>query len=306
MKYKKIPNTDLNVSVISLGTWVFGGENWGGTQEKESIDAVSSALDCGVNLIDTAPIYGYGASEEIIGKAIKGKRDKVIIATKCGLIGEGPNIKNNLKPDSIKTELEQSLKRLQVDYIDIYQCHWPDPNTPIEETMTAMSKLKKEGKIKYIGVSNFDLELLKETSHFADIATLQNHFSLLERSMERDVIPYCKEKGMGVLTYGSLGGGILSGKYKQPKTFKSSDARSFFYKYYVGEEFKKTSKIVNLLNEISVETNRPPNQIALNWIWQKEGVTSAIVGCRKPEQARMNALSATWKLSEEDINKLNM
>lgn len=305
MRYKRIGNTDLDVSVISLGTWVFGGDNWGGVNEKECIDAVSTALECGVNLIDTAPIYGYGVSEEIVGKAVKGRRDKVIIATKCGLIGKGTGITNNLKPDSIKSEMEGSLKRLGVDYVDIYQCHWPDPDTPIEETMTEMNRLKSEGKIRYIGVSNFNLDLLKQASSFTDIVTLQNPYSLLERSIEKEALTYCQEKGIGILAYGSLGGGILSGKYRKPTTFKGSDARSFFYKYYAGEGFKKTAKIVNLLKEISVKISKPLNQIALNWIRQKEAVASAIVGCRNAEQARMNALSATWELSEEDSDSLD-
>ena len=305
MRYKKIPNTDLNISVISLGTWVFGGDNWNGVKEKDCIDAVTVALECGINLIDTAPIYGYGISEETIGKAIKGKRDKVIIATKCGLIGTGTNITNNLKPDSIKKEIEQSLKRLGTDYIDIYQCHWPDPNTPIEETMAEMNRLKKEGKIRYVGVSNFGVEILKQAKNSADIVTLQSHYSLLERLIEKEILPYCREKGIGIITYGSLGGGILSGKYKKPPSFKSFDARSFFYKYYQGEGFKKASEVVNILKEISVKTKKPINQIALNWVWQKEGIASAIVGCRNAEQAKMNALSATWELSQEDIEKLD-
>ena len=305
MKYNKIKNTGLNISVISLGTWVFGGDNWGGIKEKESIEAVSTALECGINLIDTAPIYGYGISEETVGKAIKGKRDKVILATKCGLIGTGTNITNNLKPDSIKKEIEQSLKRLGTDYIDIYQCHWPDSKTPIEETMAEMNRLKKEGKIRYIGVSNYGVELLRQAANFVDIVTLQSHYSLLERSIEKEIIPYCKEKGMGIITYGSLGGGILSGKYRKPASFKGSDARSFFYKYYQGEGFKKASEVVNILKEISAKAKKPVNQVALNWIWQKEGIASAIVGCRNAEQAQMNALSSAWELSQEDIDRLD-
>lgn len=305
MKYKKIPNTDMNISVISLGTWVFGGDNWGGANEKYCINAVSVAIEYGINLIDTAPIYGFGIAEKIVGKAIKGKRNKVIIATKCGLIGKGQKIENNLKSDSIRREIEGSLERLQVDYIDIYQCHWPDPNTPIQETMMEMCRLKKEGKIKYIGISNFNLDLLKQAAQCADIATLQNHYSLLERSIEKDILPYCREKGIGIITYGSLGGGILSGKYKIPPNFKNSDARSFFYQFYKGEGFIKATKVINLLKEISKKIKKPLIQIALNWAWQKEGITSAIVGCRNAEQARMNALSATWELSREDINKLS-
>lgn len=304
MKYKKIPNTDLNVSVISLGTWVFSGDVWGRVSEKECIDAVSAAIECGINLIDTAPIYGYGKAEEIVGEAINGKRDKVIIATKCGLIKKGLGITNNLKPDSIRKELDESLKRLKTDYIDICQCHWPDSDTPIEETLAEMTRLKNEGKIKYIGLSNYDIGLLKQATSLADITTLQSHYSLLERSIEKEILPYCIEKNIGILTYGSLGGGILSGKYQTQPSFNSSDARSFFYKFYKGDEFKKASKIVNVLKDISEKTKRPMSQIALNWIWQKEGIITAIAGCRNAQQAKLNALSTEWELSDEYINIL--
>lgn len=306
MRYKKIPKTDLEVSVISLGTWVFGGREWGLTDEKQCLDAVDAALECGINLIDTAPIYGAGLSEEIVGKAIKGKRGEVIIATKCGLIGTGKNIKISLKADSIRTEIEESLKRLRVEYIDIYQCHWPDRATPIEETMSEMCKLKKEGKIRHIGVSNFDLPLIKQALNCAEIATIQNHYSLLERSIEKDIIPFCAENKIGILSYGSLGGGILSGKYVNQPQFKNSDARSFFYKFYKGRELERSSKMVEGLREISDNIKKPSNQIALNWINQKEAVVSAVVGCRNREQSCANALTAEWELTDEQMQKLDL
>lgn len=305
MKYAKIQNTDLEISVISLGTWVFGGDVFGKTEEKDCIEAVHTAIEGGINLIDTAPIYGYGASEKIVAKAIKGKRDKIILATKCGLKGKGANITVDLSANFIKQEIENSLKRLEVDYIDIYQCHWPDVNTPIEETMAQMRKLKEQGKIKYIGVSNYSLDLLKKASQIADIATLQNHYSLLERSIEKDILPYCREKGIGILTYGSLGGGILSGKYEKEPQFKSSDARSFFYKFYKGENFKQSQKIIDILKDISARVKKPVCQIALNWIRQKQAILSAIAGARNAEQAKMNAASADWDLLKEDIKLLD-
>jgi len=304
MKYKTIPNTDLEVSVVSLGTWVFGGGEWGQIQEKECIDTVSAAIESGINLIDTAPIYGHGASEKIVGKAIKGRREKVIIATKCGLIGRGVNIKTILTAKSIRTEIDQSLKRLNVEYIDIYQCHWPDRNTPIQETMIEMVKLKKEGKIRHIGLSNYNRKQIKDALAYADIVSLQSHYSLLERSLEKEIIPYCQEKRVGILSYGSLGGGILSGKYKTMPKLKPTDARSFFYKYYDGEGFKKASRIVALLCEVAHRIKATPSQVAVNWIWQKQGVSSAIVGARTPEQARTNALASEYELSTKDLGLL--
>jgi aryl-alcohol dehydrogenase-like predicted oxidoreductase len=300
MNYKTIPNTDLKISSIALGTWVFGGDMWGGAKESDCMDAVSAAVDHGINLIDTAPIYGYGLAEDIVGRAIKGRRDKFLIATKCGLVGRGKNITNNLTPSSIKREVEESLRRLQIDAIDIYQCHWPDPRTPIEQTLKAMCKLKEQGKIKHIGVSNFDADLLREAVGFTQIVTLQNQYSLLERSIEESILPLTREKGVGVISYGPLAGGILSGKYNVQPGFKGMDARSFFYKYYQGQEFVKTKALLETLKGFG----RPLNQIAINWVRQQKGVTSVIVGCRNARQVRQNVLSAAWELSEEQLQKI--
>ena len=304
MKYNKIPDTDLNISAISLGTWVFGGDVWGSAPEKDCIDAVHAAIRCGINLIDTAPIYGYGRSEKVVGKAIKGKRDRIILATKCGLKGRDLNITVDLSPEFIREEIENSLRRLKVDCIDIYQCHWPDEETPVEETMKCLLELKKEGKIRYIGVSNFSKKQVEEALEYAPIATLQNHYSLLERSIEKEILGFCRQKGVGIITYGSLGGGILSGKYRQKKKFSNSDARGFFYHFYNGRDFERAEEIVGVLRDIAERGNHPLNQVALNWIRQKDGITSAIVGCRNSKQAESNAGACTWDLYKEDIARL--
>ena len=274
----------------------------GGTNEADCLDAVAAALDCGINLIDTAPIYGYGLAETIVGKAIKGHRDKFIIATKCGLIGKGKKITNDLTPVSIRQEVEASLKRLQIDCIDIYQCHWPDPKTTIEKTLEAMCKLREEGKIKYIGVSNFGLQLLEQATSFTKIVTLQNQYSLLERSIEKDILPLTRAKDVGVLCYGPLAGGILSGKYKSAPNFAGNDARSFFYKHYAGKSFEKTQQFLSELNEI----HYPLNQTAINWLRQQEGITSVICGCRNAQQVQQNASAASWDLSENDLNRIRI
>lgn len=304
MKYKQLQNTGLSISVISLGSWVFSGDAWGGAPEQECIDAVNTALEYGINFIDTAPIYGFGRAEEIVGKAVKNKRDKVILATKCGLRAKGAYIENNLTASFIREEIENSLKRLGVDYIDLYQCHWPDPKTSIEETMKQMGVLQKEGKIRYAGLSNYPAPQLKEALCYADIVTVQEQYSLLERSIEKDLIPFCQEKQIGVLTYGSLGGGILTGKYKAQPKFDPADARSFFYKFYDGVNFQKSEKIIDILKEISGKIKKPLTQIALNWVRQKEGIISVIVGARNSEQAKTNALAAEWELAPEDFDRL--
>ena len=179
-------SSTLRVSVVSLGTWVFGGDNWGKVDDNESIATIQKAIELGINLIDTAPIYGDGHAEEIVGKAIKGKRDKVFIATKCGLRKRERTFIHDLSPSQIRKELEHSLSRLNIDSVDLYQCHWPDPKTPIEATLEEMLKMQSEGKINNIGVSNFDQPLLEKALRFAPVVCNQVHYSLLERSVEEN------------------------------------------------------------------------------------------------------------------------
>ena len=296
MKYKYIPNSDLKVSVICLGTWVFGGDAWSGANESDCLNAIEAAADLGVNFIDTAPIYGNGQSEEIIGKIIGQKRDQWVIATKCGPKKHGDKIINDLSAKSIALQLDDSLRRLNIDTIDLYQCHWPDDNTPIEETLEYLIKAKQQGKIKYIGVSNFDVDLLQKALDTTNIVTLQSHYSLLEKTLEEKVIPYCESNQIGVLAYGPLGGGILTGKYKKPTQFQGTDARHYLYKYY-SEHFDEVQKLIERLSQI----NKPLNQIALNWVRQKEVVVSALVGCRNADQVAANAGAIDWELSAEEI-----
>ncbi len=301
MKYSRIPDTDLKISAVGLGTWVFGSDFWGGSQERDCADAVAAALDWGVNWIDTAPIYGYGLAERIVGRALKGRRSQFVLATKCGLLGRGQGITNDLTPESIRAEVEDSLSRLQVDHIDLYQCHWPDPRTPIERTMEAMMKLKTQGKIRYIGVSNFDILLLRRAVNLADIVTLQSQYSMLERSLEKEILPFLQEKKKGLLAYGPLAGGILTGKYTEEPKFKDPDARAFFYKFYAGQPFTQTQRLVESLKKI----NRPLNQIAINWVRQQPGVAGVIVGCRDAKQLEQNATAANWDLSTDQISQIN-
>jgi len=301
MKNINIHNTDLNVSPLTLGTWVFGGEMWSGSKEQDSLDAVSAAIDLGITMIDTAPIYGMGVSEEIVGKAIKGKSDKVVIATKCGLVKEGKKIKIDLSAASILREVDASLSRLGIDQIDLYQCHWPDPNTPMQETMETLLKIKEQGKIKYIGVSNFDQALLEEALGSAPVVTLQNQYSLLERSIENDVLPVCREREVGVISYGPLAGGILTGKYQEPKQFAKGDARSFFYKFYQGPAFEKVQALLEKMERMG----HPLYEVALNWVRQQDGVSSVIVGCRNAEQVKRNVSALSWEMDKQQMTELS-
>ena len=295
-------SSTLKVSVVSLGTWVFGGDNWGKVDDNESIASVQKAIELGINLIDTAPAYGDGHAEEILGKAIKGKRDKVFIATKCGLQKRERTFIHDLRPSQIRKELEHSLSRLNIEQLDLYQCHWPDPKTPIEATLEEMLKMQSEGKINNIGVSNFDLPLLEKALRIAPVVSIQAHYSLLERSVEEShLLQFCKKKGIGVMTYGSLGGGLLTGKYKNPPTFPKKDARRFFYPFYKGQEWRRYHGFVEAIKKIAQEKRKPLVQVALNWLIQQSGVTTALVGARTIEQVEKNAHAIQGELSESDL-----
>ena len=300
MKYTAISQTELSVSAITLGTWVLGGDMWGAADADQGIASIQAALDAGINMIDTAPVYGFGRSEEIVGRSLKGRRDKVLIATKCGLVWSGKNIRTDLSPSSIKREIDDSLKRLQTDYIDLYQCHWPDPATPIEKSMEALRRLLEQKRIRYVGVSNFEPDLIRKAAAIVPVVTTQNHYSMLERSVEKGLLPFCRATDCGLLAYGPLAGGILTGKYSEEKKFPKGDARSFFYKYYSGEVFAKVRGILDELNSY----NRPLNQIAINWVRQQPGVASVIVGSRNPTQVQANAAAAEWDLTSDQLNAI--
>ncbi|MBF0215432.1 MAG: aldo/keto reductase [Candidatus Omnitrophica bacterium] len=301
MKSRKLGNTNAQVPVISLGTWVFGGDCWGETDDKASIKAVETAIDKGITMIDTAPIYGNGRSETIIGKAIKGKRKKIFIATKCGIEVTGAKMRVNLTPSFIRKELENSLQRLGVGAIDLYQCHWPDEKTPVAETFDEMNKLKKEGKIRYIGVSNFTKTHLEKAIEISQISSDQMHYSLIERSIEDELMPFLKEKGVSLLTYGPLGGGILSGKYKNVQKFGKGDVRSFFYKFYKEPSWSRCREFVAFLEGMAFQKGVNVAEVAINWVLAHSEVASCVVGARTPEQVEKNAAAQLWELSPEEM-----
>ncbi|MCA9409268.1 MAG: aldo/keto reductase [Candidatus Omnitrophica bacterium] len=297
MQFKTLGNSNLNVSVIGLGTWVFGGDLWGGNRESDSIDAISACLDYGVNFIDTAPIYGDGRSEEIIGRAIRKRRDKVIIATKCGLIKKGREVLHDLSPQSILSEIDDSLRRLRCDYIDLYQCHWPDERTPINETLTTLLDLVQKEKIRYIGISNYPHNLMNDPMILENVVSLQSQYSILDRKVEKEDLPFCGKHNIGFIAYGVLGGGVLSGKYKTTPEFKKPDARKLLYKFYTETPLEKINKFLNSLEEI----NRPFHEIAINWIRQKKFVGNVLVGCRNHKQVIDNVKAVQWSLTKEEI-----
>jgi len=294
----------LEISKIILGTWAIGGSSWGGTNEKEAGEAINACFEAGVTAIDTAPAYGNGKAEEIISKALKGRREKIIIATKCGLDMEAKAAKN-LSPSFIEKDLNNSLRRLNTDYIDLYQCHWPDPNIPLSETMGALMNFKREGKILNIGVCNFNASQIEEAAKYAPLFSYQPQYSLLERGIDKDELPLCAQKNIKVLTYGSLGGGLLSGKYSAPASFEKSDARSFFYKFFKEKYWNDVNQLIEELRAIADEKGAQPGHIALAWTLSRTGVSAVIAGARNTGQLLDNVKALTVKLSSDEMERLD-
>ncbi|MFW5961709.1 MAG: aldo/keto reductase [bacterium] len=305
MKYRNLGNSNLEISAVGLGTWAYGDDTFGEVDDRQSIRAIKAAVDSGINLIDTAPAYGAGHAEKVVGQAIEGIRDKVVIATKCGVHREGQKYVNDLTPKRIRKEIEDSLRRLNIEQIDLYQIHWPDPDTPLKDSVEELLKLKKEGKFKYLGVSNFGVDLMNQITGMTDIISLQPHYSLLKRDIEAEIIPYLRENNLGSLTYGTLGGGILSAKYKQrPEFDEEKDNRDGFYPFFKKENWPQTQSLISLLEDIADKYRQTPAQIAINWAIKRPGITTALVGAKNEKQAAENAAAADFDLREEDMSAL--
>lgn len=302
MKYAEFSERNMKISRIMLGTWAIGGNNWGPSDDRESMKAVEAAAEAGM-AVDTAPAYGNGHAEEIVGKALKGKRDRVIIASKCGLRMSGRPPKD-LSPEFIVEDLNGSLKRLGTDYIDIYQCHWPDEKVPVSETMECLERLREQGKIRQAGLCNYNAAGLSEALKYGDVFSVQPHYSLLERKAEEELLPLCREKGLAVLSYGSLGAGVLTGKYSSAPSFPRSDARSFFYRFFKPAFWPAVEVTVNTLRSLAAEKHTEPGHLALAWILAK-GVTSAIAGARNTAQVLDNIKAANTELSPEETELLD-
>ncbi len=305
MEYRWLKEAQFSVSAIALGTWAIGGSHWGSYDEPKAIRAIETALDKGVNFIDTAPVYGDGHSERLVGKAIRGKRDNLFLATKCGLDIYSGKYERNLSPSYIEKDLTQSLKRLGTDYIDLYQCHWPDPETPLVQTMEVLQKFREEGKIRYIGVSNFSDEQLREAVQYGGLFSLQAHYSLLERALEKDLLQTCLEQGIHVLSYGPLGAGMLTGKYSKRPIFSKGDARSFFYRFFKPRYWEPVRRLVDALVAIARAKGVNPGSVAISWVLAREGILSAIVGARSSEQVLENIAHAPIALDVEETALLD-
>ncbi|MBP8933580.1 MAG: aldo/keto reductase [Candidatus Atribacteria bacterium] len=310
MRTRRLGKTNLELTVIGFGSWAIGGGGWrnawGPQDDSESIAAIKKALDLGINWIDTAAIYGLGHSEEIVGKAIKGISKRPIIATKCGLVwDEKKNITNRLKRESIKNEAEASLKRLDVDVIDLYQIHWPIPDEDIEEGWEAMAQLVKEGKVRYIGVSNFNVSQMKRAQSIYPIASLQPPYSMLKRDVEEDIFPFCRQNSIGIVVYSPMQKGLLTGKITRERVanFPEDDHRRNdpdFNEPLISFNLELVDKLV----PIARKHNKTLAQLAIAWVLRRPEVTSAIVGARRPDQIAETVLAGDWILPQEDIDNI--
>lgn len=304
MQYRKLGKNGPEISVVGFGSWAIGGD-WGGQDDQLSIESVRAALDAGVTFYDTAAAYGLGHSEEVIGKALKSDRNKVILATKCGLVwDEKRQISKNGTYDSIIREAEDSLRRLGTDYIDLYQLHWPDvdTNAPAEESMRAMEKLVQDGKIRYVGVSNYNVPLLEESLAVRHVDSLQPPYSILRPAIEKEILPFCLEKGIGVVSYSSLTSGLLSGNYTYDTKFDESDWRSRNKAHTV--DLKSNVDRVEKLRVIANQLNITIPQLAVAYVLAHPAITSAIVGVRKPSHILSVLPAISVKLDEATLTEI--
>lgn len=315
MLTRPIGASGIQASVVGLGTWAIGGWMWGGTDEAESVAAIQTSIDEGVSLIDTAPAYGQGLSEEIVGKAIKGRRDEVVLATKCGLVWhtqkgnhffdyDGRPVHRYLGRESIMHEVEESLKRLGTDHIDLYITHWQDPTTPIEETVEALVRLKEQGKIRAIGASNVSPEELKAYVATGELDAIQEEYSMVKRDIEETLLPISTQNDVSTLSYSSLALGLLSGKMGPDRTFSGDDQRKDNPRFSQANR-EKVAQLMTAISPVAARHHASEAQTVIAWTLQQPGITFALCGARNPDQARENARAGRIRLSPEDNNAIS-
>lgn len=305
MRYKHFKNADVDVSELAVGTWAIGGDNYGPVDRKASIQAIRTMIDNGVNLVDTAPCYGNGYSEKVVGEALAGGyRDKVLISTKVGLVTSANGYDRDSSFKNIMREVESSLYNLKTDHIDFYFVHWPDAHTPFAETMSALELLRKQGKIRFIGVSNFTKEMIEECEKYGKVDVQQPPFSMVDRTYV-DLMQWGAARGIDSMTYGSMGAGILSGKYRTTPDFPEGDTRLTFYNYFREPKYSKVQELLKVMDEVAEAHGKPVGQVALNWSTQKDYVGCALVGVRSDAHAIENCAAYDWSLTDDEIAKLD-
>ena len=309
MQTRKLGYSDLKLTTVGLGTWAMGGPwqfGWGPQNDDDAIAAILQALEQGINWIDTAPVYGLGHSEELVGKALKQTNAKPLIATKCGLLWNEKKEKVScLERQSIRNECHASLKRLGIDVIDLYQMHWPEPDDEIEQAWEEMAKLADEGKVRYIGISNFSLGQIKRVQKIAPVASLQPPYNMLRREVEDEILGYCAENNIGVVTYSPMQRGLLTGKFSQERLAGLSiDDHRRRSPDFQEPRFSLTLEFVEQLKKIAERNDRTTAQLAISWVLRRPEVTAAIVGARRPDQIAETAPAGDWTLASEDIEQI--
>lgn len=316
MEHRRLGTSDLELPVVTFGAWAIGGLFWGGSDDKHAVEAMQAAIDSGIDAIDTAPIYGCGHSESLVGQAIRGRRDKVKVLTKCGLRwdtdegeyyftldapdGSKVTASKNVKAGSIEYECEQSLKRLGVDVIDLYQVHWPSNSAPAEETMLALTRLQEQGKIRYFGVSNYNTGQLEEALDYGAIVSNQIKYNLLDRDIETDPLPYCRDNGIGVLCYSPMAMGLLTGKVTMDRKFPSTDVRNT-QKWFQPVNRRRVLNALEQVRLVADVHGATLGQVAVAWVLAQPGITTALVGARNADQAAENAGAARVRLKPKEI-----
>jgi aryl-alcohol dehydrogenase-like predicted oxidoreductase len=320
MERRKLGQSDLEISVIAFGAWAIGGWMWGGSDANDAIKAIETAIDNGITTIDTASVYGFGLSEELTGKAIKGKREKVEILTKFGMSWKGNkgefyfNTKDNSGKDvdiyrysskkQVLQDCDDSLRRLNVDYIDLFQIHWSDATTPVSETMEALQILIDKGKVRAAGVCNYSTELMAEANKSIKLASNQVPYSMVRRDIEKDIVPYCLNTGTGILAYSPMQRGLLTGKIKPGHKFNEGDNRPET-PYFKEPNLSKINGFLEKIRPIADGHNASLSQLVLNWTIRQPGITCALAGARNPAQVIENAGGASFSLTVEEMKTIN-
>jgi aryl-alcohol dehydrogenase-like predicted oxidoreductase len=306
MEYTHLGKTALHVSKVSYGTWQFGGD-WGSFDVREAQATIRHALELGITFFDTAQAYGFGVSERVLGEALqpelKSQRDKLILSTKGGLRMEGEKLLRDASAGWLRQGVEQSLRNLSVDYIDLYQVHWPDPNTPIEETASTLDALVREGKIRYVGVSNYSAEQMRVFEQTRTLDTLQPPYNLFRRDIEQDILPYCQRHGIGVLVYGPLAHGLLGGGFTPETTFAADDWRSK-NPFFTGEGFQRNLAVVEHLKQLAAREGMTVAQLAIAWVLAQSAVDVVIVGAKNARQLEQSSRAGELHLSQTTLQEI--
>ncbi len=320
MEYRNLGQSELKTSAVTLGAWAIGGLFWGGTDEGDSVAAIQRSIDLGVTSIDTAPMYGCGRSEEIVGKAVKGRRQQVQLFTKYGLRwddesgtfyfditdadGRSYKVFRQASKKWVIRECEESLRRLGTDYIDLYQHHWPDPKVPVDDTFEGIERLLQDGKILAAGVCNYSPEQMTAASKIVPLVSCQPPYSMVRRDIEKDILPYCREQGMGVIVYSPLQLGLLTGKVAVDRVFPETDIRSRS-PHFKPENRRRVLEFLDKIRPVATAHKATVAQLVINWTIHQPGVTAALVGARNPAQAEENAAATRFKLTADEIGRIN-